>query len=129
MTGGPTRDITVAVFVTDGRAVLLHLHQTLGRWLPPGGHIEPNELPDEAAVREVLEETGVHATLGEELEPVRYRDNKGRPKLVRYWLMEVEGGAFRPNDEVDELRWMTPDEAIAALTYERDRELIAGSGL
>ena len=63
MTGGPTRDITVAVFVTDGRAVLLHLHQKLGRWLPPGGHIEPSELPDDAARREVFEETGLAVTL------------------------------------------------------------------
>ena len=38
--------------------VLLHWHRKLARWLPPGGHIEPNELPDEAAIREVAEETG-----------------------------------------------------------------------
>lgn len=54
-----TRDFTVAVFVIHNGHVLLHLHQKLGIWLPPGGHIEPNELPDEAAVREVLEEAGI----------------------------------------------------------------------
>ena len=43
--------------------VLLHYHRKLRRWLPPGGHIEDNELPDEAARREVLEETGVHIRL------------------------------------------------------------------
>lgn len=48
--------------VHDDR-VLLHYHRKLARWLPPGGHIEPNELPDEAAVREVLEETGVTCVL------------------------------------------------------------------
>lgn len=58
-----TRDFTVAVFVVHGGKVLLHYHRKLQRWLPPGGHIEPNELPDEAAVREVLEETGVRAAL------------------------------------------------------------------
>lgn len=58
-----TRDFTVAVFVVHGETVLLHFHEKLNRWLPPGGHIEPNELPDEAAVREVLEETGVTCTL------------------------------------------------------------------
>lgn len=57
------RDFTVAVFVVHDGAVLLHYHRKLNRWLPPGGHIEPNELPDEAAVREVFEETGVNATL------------------------------------------------------------------
>ncbi|MCC6792409.1 MAG: NUDIX domain-containing protein [Thermomicrobiales bacterium] len=57
------RDFTVAVFVVHDGAVLLHLHRKLGRWLPPGGHIEPGELPDDAALREVLEETGVVASL------------------------------------------------------------------
>jgi 8-oxo-dGTP pyrophosphatase MutT (NUDIX family) len=59
----PSRDFTVAVFVVHDHRVLLHYHQKLGRWLPPGGHIDPNELPDEAAAREVFEETGVLATL------------------------------------------------------------------
>lgn len=57
------RDFTVAVFVVHDGAVLLHFHRKLGRWLPPGGHIEPNELPDAAAIREVFEETGVQAQL------------------------------------------------------------------
>jgi 8-oxo-dGTP pyrophosphatase MutT (NUDIX family) len=57
------REFTVAVFVVHQRRVLLLLHPKLGRWLPPGGHIEPNELPDEAAVREVEEETGVRIRL------------------------------------------------------------------
>jgi ADP-ribose pyrophosphatase YjhB (NUDIX family) len=58
-----TRDFTVAVFVVHDGKVLLHFHEKLNRWLPPGGHIEANELPDEAAVREVLEETGVRCEL------------------------------------------------------------------
>jgi len=57
------RHFTVAVFVVWEGKVLLHLHRELGIWLPPGGHIERNELPDDAAVREVLEETGVKAEL------------------------------------------------------------------
>jgi 8-oxo-dGTP pyrophosphatase MutT (NUDIX family) len=57
------RHFTVAVFaVHDGR-VLLHYHAKLGKWLPPGGHIEDNELPDDAAEREVLEETGLRVRL------------------------------------------------------------------
>ncbi|MBV9578259.1 MAG: NUDIX domain-containing protein [Chloroflexi bacterium] len=57
------RHFTVAVFVVHGGRVLLHLHRKLGKWLPPGGHVEANELPDDAAVREVLEETGVRVQL------------------------------------------------------------------
>ena len=58
-----TRDFTVATFVVWRDQVLLLLHPKLKRWLPPGGHVEPNELPDEAAVREVREETGVEVRL------------------------------------------------------------------
>jgi 8-oxo-dGTP pyrophosphatase MutT (NUDIX family) len=58
-----SRDFTVAVFVVHQGRVLLHRHRKLNRWLPPGGHIEPNEIPDDAARREVMEETGVTATL------------------------------------------------------------------
>ena len=43
--------------------VLLHLHRKLGMWLPPGGHIERDEIPDDAAVREVFEETGLNVEL------------------------------------------------------------------
>lgn len=55
----PTRDFAVSVFVVWRSQVLLHKHRKLGLWLPPGGHVELNELPDDAAVREVAEETGV----------------------------------------------------------------------
>jgi ADP-ribose pyrophosphatase YjhB (NUDIX family) len=61
--GEVLRHFTVAVFVVHAGRVLLHYHRKLRRWLPPGGHIEDNELPDEAARREVLEETGVHIRL------------------------------------------------------------------
>ena len=57
------RHFTVAVFVVHEGRVLLHYHRKLGKWLPPGGHVEDNELPDDAAVREVLEETGIRARL------------------------------------------------------------------
>src|SRR5579871_4695717 len=63
------RDFTVATFVVHESRVLLLMHQKLQMWLPPGGHIEPNELPDEAAVHEVLEETGIHVQLAGERGP------------------------------------------------------------
>ncbi|MDQ3702092.1 MAG: NUDIX domain-containing protein [Chloroflexota bacterium] len=57
------REFTVAVFVVHQGAVLLHWHRRLQRWLPPGGHVDPGELPDEAAVRETREETGLAVEL------------------------------------------------------------------
>ena len=65
------RHFTVAVFVVWDGKVLLHRHRKLDMWLPPGGHIEQDELPDDAAVREVLEETGVEVELvGERREDI-----------------------------------------------------------
>jgi 8-oxo-dGTP pyrophosphatase MutT (NUDIX family) len=58
-----TRDFTVSAFVVWNNQVLLHRHPKLGKWFPPGGHIEHPELPDEAATRETLEETGLSVSL------------------------------------------------------------------
>ena len=65
VTSGQVREFTVAVFVVHEGRVLLHRHKRLGLWLPPGGHIDEGELPDQAAVRETLEETGVDIELVE----------------------------------------------------------------
>ena len=56
---GVTRDFTATTFVVDDGCTLLLWHRKMQAWLPPGGHIDPGELPDDAAVREVLEETGL----------------------------------------------------------------------
>lgn len=78
------RHFTVAVFVVWEGKVLLHFHPKLGMWLPPGGHIEKDELPDEAAVREVLEETGVEIELvGERREDVEDPVQLHRPAGVQ----------------------------------------------
>ncbi len=93
-------------------------------WSLPKGKLERGEGWEEAALREVEEETGLRCALGRELEPARYRDRKGRTKLVRWWLMSPLGGSFEAGDEVDELRWMTPEAAGELLDYEHDRDLV-----
>lgn len=60
---GITKHFTVACFVVHDGHVLLHRHRKLGLWLPPGGHIEPHELPDDAARRETREEAGLAVRL------------------------------------------------------------------
>jgi 8-oxo-dGTP pyrophosphatase MutT (NUDIX family) len=93
-------------------------------WTFPKGKLEPGESEEEAAVREVHEETGLEVELGRELGYVEYTDPKGRPKTVHYWVMDVNGGAFTPNKEVSELRWLPLEEAPALLSYDRDREIL-----
>jgi 8-oxo-dGTP diphosphatase len=93
-------------------------------WSFPKGKLVAGETFEEAALREVEEETGYRARLDREIPGTRYRDAVGRPKVVRYWTMTPVDGAFRPNSEVDELRWVRVDEAARALSYDHDRSLL-----
>jgi 8-oxo-dGTP pyrophosphatase MutT (NUDIX family) len=97
-------------------------------WSLPKGKLYEGESWEDGALREVEEETGMRCELGRELAPARYRDRHGRPKLVRWWLMHPTDGEFAPGSEVDELRWLAPDEALAQLDYAHDRELIRSLG-
>lgn len=94
-------------------------------WSFPKGKLDPDEDFATAAWREVLEETGFDCEAGEELPPVAYTDHRGRPKVVRYWTMQVVRGDFTPNDEVDRLEWLPLVEAARRLTYEHDAGILA----
>ncbi len=109
-----------------GAEVLLVHRPRYDDWTLPKGKLDRGESFEDGALREVWEETGLRCRLGRELEAVRYRDHKGRPKVVRYWAMEVvEDEGLEPNDEVDEIRWVPLADAAALLSYERDRALLA----
>ena len=109
----------------DGTLEVLVAHRPkYDDWTLPKGKLEPGESHEQAAVREVFEETGLRCRLGRELPATRYHDRHGRPKRVRYWEMEAEGGEFVPNREVDEVRWVELDAAARLLSYERDRGLL-----
>ena len=93
-------------------------------WTLPKGKTEPDEREEDCALREVAEETGFDCLLGPELGTSRYRDRRGRDKSVRYWAMTVRDGEFRPNDEVDEIRWLPVADAGRLLSYPGDRAIL-----
>ena len=93
-------------------------------WTFPKGKLDAGEGFEEAAAREVEEETGLRCQLGAELPSAEYEDNRGRPKLVRYWAMGSCEGEFRPTSEVDEIRWLASGDARRQLSYDRDRAVL-----
>jgi 8-oxo-dGTP pyrophosphatase MutT (NUDIX family) len=109
----------------QGLEVLLVHRPKYDDWSFPKGKLSAGEAHEDAALREVSEETGLRCTLGAEVSTSTYDDAQGRPKVVRYWAMEAEEGQFQPNREVDEARWVPIDEAPAVLTYDRDRAVLA----
>ena len=108
----------------DGPEVAVIHRPKYEDWSLPKGKLDGEEDFEQAALREVEEETGMRAELGPELSPVSYRDRKGRSKLVRYWLMRPVEGEFQPGSEVDELRWLDPVHAQQLLSYEHDAKLV-----
>jgi 8-oxo-dGTP diphosphatase len=113
----------------DGRLAVIH-RPRYDDWSLPKGKLEPGESFEDGALREVEEETGIRGRIVGELEPTEYVDRKGRDKVVRWYRMDLEDepGEFAPNDEVDELRWLTPAEAREVLSYDHDRALVGTVG-
>ncbi len=92
-------------------------------WTIPKGKGEPGETLVDTAVREIAEETGQHVVLGRHLGDVHYDVDAGR-KHVRYWSARGSDAGFTPDDEVDELRWLTVEKARELLSHELDRQVL-----
>lgn len=93
-------------------------------WTLPKGKLEPGEPWQAAAIREVGEETGCEVRTMEFAGSVSYTV-RGVPKVVLFWHMVPVGESrFRPSDEVDELVWLTVEEAIDRLTHSGERGLV-----
>lgn len=113
-----------------GRVLLIRARNLRGQpvWTLPKGALAPGEKSVEAAVREVREETGWQCELVRELEPVTYwfqRGGRRIKKTVRWYRMRPLARAGEHDDEVDEVRWVPPAEALELLSYESDRRLVA----
>lgn len=94
-------------------------------WSLPKGKLDEGETLRDAALREVLEETGLACRTGALAGEARYADARGRAKAALYFEMTAESGRFVPNDEVDEVRWLTPEAAADLLSYAHDAALVS----
>lgn len=93
-------------------------------WDFPKGKLEDGETDLECALRETEEETGFTGEVGDELPPDHYLV-RGRDKTVRWWLLRQTAGAFVVNDEVDRVRWVSPQEAAEVLSYDHAKHLLS----
>jgi 8-oxo-dGTP diphosphatase len=104
--------------------VLLVHRPAYDDWTLPKGKVDGDETDEACALREVEEETGLRCSLRRELPSTTYTDPRGRPKVVRYWLMEVLAGSLRFEHEVDDARWLSPGAAAPLLSYPRDVDVL-----
>lgn len=94
-----------------------------GDWTFPKGKLDPGETFEQAALREVWEETSMYCQVVRFVGTTNYTHRKGKPKIVAYYLMTVHEGEFSPNEEVDELVWLPLEQVRGHLTWDRDQEL------
>lgn len=135
MAGGEKEKLTaggVVIETTGDRPVkVLLVHRPRYHdWSFPKGGVAEGESVEDAALREVLEETGLWCRIKRKLAVARYRyrTRRGaiRPKVVHYFLMEPVSGQIKTDGvEVDRADWFDAPEAERQLSYDRDKELLA----
>jgi len=131
------------VFNSKRDKTLLIYHKKLNKWLPPGGHLAPNELPHEGAIREVWEETGIRAKLIGWWEPLDIKEkvesqlptpfcmlheyipasehDEAHMHIDFIFLLEPETEDVSPSispREVKEARWMSLEEVCQCDTFD-----------
>ena len=122
-------DFTLSIFIVQKDRVLLHVHKKLGIWLPPGGHIELDEDPNQAALREAQEETGLDIELVDDA-PENFHNVFESQELIRprflqkhfydvshahqhidlVYFARVKGGEVRPEEGAGDIRWFSKQE-------------------
>lgn len=142
------KQFTATVYIIDGIRVLLIFHRKLKKWLPPGGHLEPNEIPSEGARREAREETGLEIAFIQQenvwverwnaksferpylclLEEIpAFGDQPAHQHVDFVYLATPAGGnEIQNHEEIDGMRWfsleeiekLAPDEEIFVETQQ-----------
>jgi 8-oxo-dGTP diphosphatase len=111
----------------DSLLILLILDR-YGRWTLPKGHLEPGESEEQAATREVFEETAVTGTLGPPVARIAYtviKNGRPRAKQVSFFLLHAAVSRVAPQaGEVGAAEWFAPDEALTRIGYTQVREVL-----
>ncbi|MBQ8653841.1 MAG: NUDIX domain-containing protein [Clostridia bacterium] len=113
--------------VADGEVLWVLVKEKSGRIGLPKGQIEPGETPAQAALREIREETGVHARLYRDVPPLEdvYRMADGRTKKVTYYLARFDGCEVHYDPtQVDGAMLLPTDRALTALTHASARKVL-----
>jgi 8-oxo-dGTP pyrophosphatase MutT (NUDIX family) len=114
-----------------GAPLLLLIYDKYGRWTLPKGHLEAGESEQSAAVREVLEETGLSGELGALVTRIVYtvRSKRGleRPKQVTFFLLRADSSEVHPQAEegISAAEWFAPEEALGRIGYPQVRDVLA----
>lgn len=93
-------------------------------WSLPKGKLDKGESFLKGALRETKEETGFGGKKPRPIGSVGYLTKAGNPKVVRWWLADAKKGKFKPNSEVDKIKWVTLGKGLMKLTYRNDREAL-----
>lgn len=109
------------LFNPQGQVLLIRDRQ--GYWCFPKGHLDPGESPEQAALREVEEETGIKGVIKERLSTTRYRNNKGIDREIHWFLMEGQG-EIRLEKGLSGAGFFDPAEAEALLAFSEDLRLL-----
>lgn len=118
-----TRHFTATCFIVNDDRVLLHFHKKLDKWLPVGGHIDRDELPHQAAEREVKEESGLNVDisgrekLSEEVDRLPEPDkvllqdiNDHHQHIDSVFFVESDQDDFESEEGIEEMAWFTEEE-------------------
>ncbi|MCH7810994.1 MAG: NUDIX domain-containing protein, partial [Chloroflexi bacterium] len=102
------KHFTATAFVVRGEATILHWHRRLAQWLPPGGHIEQDEEPAEAALREVREETGLVCEIVATSRSHAFADPRQLPAPYTILLEEIPGSKEPAHMHIDLIYFVQP---------------------